>query len=186
MKKFAWWISLLFGPMVLIPAIFVLLVINLVRPDHYFLASLMLFVCEVLLPSLIYIGFYKAGKISDMDITKRQERFAIYPLFLLCQFLGVAGAWYLAEMMLMGTLLTLWILAFLMVYITFFWKISVHAIVAMSTWMLLIKFYGFSKMWWFGIFVYLVMWSRLKLKRHTFGQVVAGGVMPVLMFGLKI
>ena len=186
MKKVAWWISLLFGPVVLLPFMLGLLMLMLGLPEKYLVTGCALFACDILIPCLIYLWFYNTKRISDMDITKRRERLVVFPLFLLSHFAGLIKVWYLGEVALLGALITLFVLSLLMVVITFFWKISVHVILITALWMFLINFFGFVTMWWFGIVVCLVMWSRIILKRHTLRQVLAGFLLSIAMlFFLK-
>lgn len=84
-------------------------------------------------------------------------------------------------------LVTLLILGFLVVLITIFWKISLHMLGSAMVVTALLAILG-TGWWWISLLIPLIAWARLKLKRHTPLQLMAGlllgfSVTAVVLYG---
>jgi len=124
----------------------------------------------------------KTKQVSNYDLSKRQERvralLILFP-FLIADIIGIA--------IFFPKLLTFFILIFFLLFgfflITLKWKISGHIICATFTIGLLLLWYG-MRLWPILLFLPLIAWARLELKRHTMGEVIGGVVYAVVIFSI--
>lgn len=150
-----------------------------------------------IIPTLVYFSFRKAGKITDPNVTNRQERYVLY---------GIISVLYVSATVLVGALGVPYFFFLIMAglamsvtfnaIVTFKWKISAHAN-AMGGFLggvLFVTYQAHENL--VGLYVALlvlgglVAFSRLKLKEHTPMQLVFGyivglfcvGLFPYLMF----
>jgi membrane-associated phospholipid phosphatase len=127
-----------------------------------------------LMPYLFILLLYKSGRISDLQIQKRKER--LYPL-LVINLSVIAGFCVLlatSPAKLLLTVYSIYLVSLPVIsLITFFWKISFHS--SYITLFSIIYLIVFGK-WAVAtvVLIPLVGWSRIKLKKHTLAQVVAG------------
>lgn len=124
---------------------------------------------------LPYLILKKLGKASDYEFTNRKERppyfitlsilFAI--LFLILKTYGIST--------LTNVSLALFVVASIITAVTFFWKISGH--MTYSTLLFMTLGYIFSP-YYLLLFLFspFIAWSRIVLKKHTLGQVIAGTI----------
>ncbi|GLW33544.1 phosphatase PAP2 family protein [Actinoplanes regularis] len=69
--------------------------------------------------------------------------------------------------------------------VTSFWKISVHAMVAMMTVGVLAVLYG-PQLWSLLVLVAVIGWARVRLTDHTLAQVLAGAAVGLAMAGVFV
>ena len=126
----------------------------------------------------------RLGKLSDADVSKRSERVGpfIFGLVSLC--LG----WFVLVLTHGPTLLiTVMFMAatsgLVMLLITLWWKISMHASSLAGAATILTALYGLAMLPIFALVV-LVSWSRVALRRHTVSQVVAGSLLNIALTAL--
>lgn len=178
-KKFAWWISRIFDPVFLIPLLLGVAVWFAVSNGMRWRFLVMLMFVDAFLPfALMMIGL-KLKWISDWDITKRTERYGLFFWTLTCHFFGVCLAFALGKILLFEILLIFWSLAVVFAVVTVFWKISVHGGVNGAMLAFFNHFYGWDRYWWLVLVLFLVMWSRVYLKKHTWPQVILGSSIAI-------
>ena len=137
---------------------------------------MVLFLASTLAPVLLITGLKKTGKISDYNITFREQRFL--PLLAL---VGVNALGYefmqqlAAPRLLTGILLFNAVNMVLILLITLQWKISIHLFSLASSIALLFVQFGATALWLLTLLP-LLMWSRIVLKAHNFMQTLVGGV----------
>jgi putative transposase len=120
---------------------------------------------------------YYLNRISDLDITHRHERISWYT--------GMALFW-------VGTLITIvlffpsiprlimiyqfWLAVFgvLNAFVTYYWKISAHAMLSTGLTLWLFLLWNFWFLLLLFTFVPLICWARFRTKKHTVMQLVAG------------
>ena len=123
----------------------------------------------------------RLGKLSDVDVSRRSERVGPFIFGLLSVCLG----WF-ALILTHGPapLITVLILTavsgLVMMIITLWWKISLHASSLAGAVTLLTALYGAIMLPGFVLLV-LVSWSRVVLRRHTLAQVVAGSLLGIAL-----
>jgi membrane-associated phospholipid phosphatase len=134
----------------------------------------------VLIPFFYVVWLVKQGHITTIDVRVRKQR--VQPLLMTASCAGLAWvALVLGAAPKMMTVLAgaLWFEAVVILAITLRWKISVHAATAAGAatmaWALLgtpLPFLGVS----------LVVWSRVRLQRHTLSQTVTGLLLGFAIF----
>jgi membrane-associated phospholipid phosphatase len=118
---------------------------------------------------------------TDMDITDRTKR--TLPLsFAVCSYLigffvllSMGAPALTTALMLIYSFNTLIIL-----FINLSWKISIHTMGVAGPTVALTYLFGLPGLL-FGLLIPLVMWSRVKLKKHTISQVLAGGIAGIIL-----
>lgn len=150
-------------------------------PPQIILFSVLLPLLYIVIPFGYFLWSLKKGIISDIDITKRTQRFGIMALMLVLQLISVTFTYLYGSTNLFH--LTLMILAILIVaaFITLSWKISLHTTINMIGILLVNVLLGWEYLYLF-LLLPLVFWSRLYLKKHTPLQLLAGaGVSGAIM-----
>jgi len=139
-------------------------------------------VCAIGIP-MGYLGYLlRQGRISDMDVTLREQR--ARPLIvtlsglLAAELLFVMGGAPLPFRILAGASLAQAVLVFL---ITLQWKISMHTSTAAGMAVLILSVAGLAAAP-VAISVPLIAWSRIKLRRHTLMQTLAGICLGIGVF----
>lgn len=128
----------------------------------------------------------RLGKLSDVDVSKRSERIRPFIFGLLSICLG----WFVLVLThgpsaLMSVLMVTAISGLVMMLITLWWKISLHASTLAGAVTMLTIFYGAIMLPLFGLLV-LVCWSRVVLRRHTLAQVIAGSLLGIVLTTLLL
>lgn len=176
-------VSAVFSPPLLTLAAVLLIAAHLPSPESRPLAGL--YAAFILLLPILCIGWLKRrGRVSDFDLSVRQER--IVPM--LVAWLGVVlGGLALQQADAPRLLLAFALLQILQgvvfLLITLFWKISLHTTAVSS---LVALWWLVSEQLlplWLGpllLLIVLVAWARLRLRRHTAGQTIAGATLGIL------
>lgn len=149
-------------------------------PKGWFCAGTYVFLA-VFLPVLMLFWFVGQGQVSDLDVTRREERHRPF-IVAVC---GAAAAWGGLYVMAAPSLLVQFAAAHTIVIgtvlgVTLYWKISVHAAGAAGVATLVTALVGVPAVVFLPVL--LVAWSRLYLRRHTLSQVVAGGLLGAVVF----
>jgi membrane-associated phospholipid phosphatase len=134
---------------------------------------------------LIYIVIgVRLGRLSDLDVSKRSERFVPFFFSLLSVCLGgVVLVLAHAPASLITVVIAVAISGAIMMIITLWWKISIHASSLAGVATILAAFYGVVMLPAF-LLVILVSWSRVVLRRHTIAQVAAGSLLSIVLITL--
>ncbi len=136
---------------------------------------------SVILPSLLIWIRYKQGKISNLQLTERGERTAVYlqtiTLLMICAYLLFMV--FKAYTFVFFFVFAIFSLSF-MTIVNMWWKISIHScgMGILSGFVIFLSLlYDIPVIWWLSITIILsglVMTSRCLLQAHTMGQTVAG------------
>jgi membrane-associated phospholipid phosphatase len=130
-------------------------------------------------PMLYVWWLYATDRITDLDMSVRAEREAVFGVFVVFYFLGTAALWLLhSPRLLIATMGGYAIASLIVQYITRYWKISTHALGITAALTALVYLYWPQPLP-FLILIPIVGWSRIYLKAHTFAQVVAGTALGV-------
>lgn len=133
-------------------------------------------------PPILYIlWLVRNGSLVDFYMPRREER--LRPLtasmlwFLICLLLiHYWQAPIIIETFLISTLALVAVLSM----VTIFWKISFHGATVTAVATTLLAMAG-SQAWPVMLLVPLVGWSRVRLARHTFQQVLMGSIIGALL-----
>ena len=193
MKRIHQLISLVFQPL-LIPTFAMLLLMNMdvfiLLPLRWQLKAIVgTFIFTGLLPALPIWLLMKRGEVNDLFISKREERTMPYLFSFMAYVFWALFMWRTLQFpmfivaMGMGSAVSI----FIIVFINLKWKISAHA-AGMGG--LCGSVFGvcyrtaINPVWFFAVILLisgLVALSRLELKAHTPGQVLAGFVVGFIM-----
>ncbi len=145
-------------------------------PHMYLYLLVVILFCSVT-PAVVVIVLKRMGKVSDYDISKRENRALPFLIGVVGYFLG---AWTLYQLdappIIVGFMLCYAINTTLIFLITLTWKISVHVTslggpIAAMTYM-----FGLQSLWLL-ILMPPLAWARVHLKAHTPMQTIAGGTL---------
>ncbi|MEI7694631.1 MAG: hypothetical protein WCI64_03135 [Chlorobium sp.] len=180
-------VSWLISPVVVAPAVYAAIVLLGFAGDHNGMYYLMvLFFSSTLAPVLLISGLKKTGKISDYNITFREQRFL--PLLVLVA-VNALGYEFILEVdaprLLTGILLFNSINMIFILLVTLQWKISIHLFTLTSSIALLFMQFGVTALW-FLLLVPLLMWSRICLKAHNFMQTLVGAVVGFVVMYVEL
>lgn len=181
--RLAEWISRLFSPPLV--ATVALATIALADFSRAALAwAFLTLLLMILTPAGYLVYLHQRGQITDLDVFVRHQRTRPYLLSIGCSLvtfalLNTANASYLLQIVAAAAIFqTSGLFA-----VNLKWKISAHAAATA----------GFSSLfYWVGgisvlpvwLFIPVVAWSRVHLKRHTLYQTIAGSLWGVISFTL--
>jgi hypothetical protein len=143
------------------------------------------FVC--ILPVLYVAYMVKQGRITDIHIKVRSQRILPFIVTIACSLIAIAlllllNAPPLIPMFAIFSMLQIVI----MLVITTVWQISLHAMGITSAVVAIGALFGAGAGFLFAPFIGVVGAARIKLRRHTLAQVIAGGIvgggMTLLLF----
>lgn len=179
MRKFALFISAISNPLFISIPFSYFLVLRTSGDPAYSLAWTIISMSFAGLVGLFVLYGVKRGFFSDYDVTKRQER---PPLF---AFTGIITVLYFIAIFILNgpkiLLVSLGALLFAILLaeiINTKIKASMHMAVFSSLSLVLIILYG-GAFWLLLLFAPVVAWSRLRLKRHTPREIVAGTILGI-------
>lgn len=130
---------------------------------------------EVILPLALFIFFLKKGLITDLDLSSRRQRPLYFSfLFLFVAAGGLFGLILGSRLFFLLQLIGLFLIG-TMTLISFFWKISGHAMINAAG-IFFINFFFPGRFWWLFLLLLPVSWSRWYLKKHSLFQLAAGAL----------
>jgi len=174
-------VSILFCPPLMLVAAVAFIAAHLPHPESQSLARW--YAAFILLTPMLFIVWLKRqGWVSDFDLSVRRER--VLPMFI--AWLGLLVGWLAlraadAPRLLLAFALLQICQGAIFLLITLFWKISLHTTTVSSLTALWWVMTGSVVFLWLGLpLVVLVAWARLRLRRHTAAQAIAGTLLGVL------
>ncbi|MFZ2201781.1 MAG: hypothetical protein WAV56_00095 [Microgenomates group bacterium] len=178
-NRLAWIVSRLFDPVIEIPLLIASVIFMAVANGLRFRFLIFLLFTDAVLPAVYMLWGLATKRISDWDMTRRQERSGLYFFTIFCHLFGVVLAYLLGKILLAKILFIFWSLAVVFALITVVWKISVHAGVNAAALAFFNHYYGWSRYWWLVPILVVVLWARVAIKKHTWTQVTAGAILAV-------
>lgn len=173
------------------PAIFgiIIILVSLFRTPMNQALRISWFVSILVLNALIPFCIYKfllgKGYIFDAPLARKdtqRNRLIIFLFFLLIVGLEVLilGSTTASQPLLV--ILTGGVIALILsLFLTYFWKISLHAGMATIFIAMLIYIYGLEHVWFSMLLLPLVFWARIILTRHTYFQLFMGVAAAILV-----
>lgn len=186
LDKVAYGVSRLFDPVVEIPVLLTAAVWWALTNGMRWRFLALLLVVDALLPAVFMVWSLKTGRISDWDVSKKEERRELYFFTVFAHLFGVVLAFLIGKYVLFEILLIWWSLAVIVAVITIFWKISVHAGVNAALVSFFNHFYGWDRYWWLVGILILVLWARVRSKRHNWAQVLVGAILALAWVSLGL
>ena len=176
----AWVVTYLLSPFVLVSAY--LLLMPWRSPETTWLQAVVALAFTTGLPWLGVVWMRQSGRVTDLHIRKRSQRWPVFVLAGISLLVGCGALVLLQAPAAVFSTLAL-ILAGLLIclVVNLRWKVSVHTAVAAFIWLNV-----FSGPDWgpaAAVFMTLLVgWSRLELRRHTPGQVLVGALVGCAVF----
>jgi len=186
--RLARWISIFFDSSILSLPIFLAFGYVSSGTSGLLWAILMLFIVSGIPLAYLLIG-RKHGWISDMELSRREERPRFILISLSSDLLALGILWIAEGPYLLSVLIITYLcLATVMFTISIFWKISMHMAGVGGFATALVFVFGAPALWAF-LSLPLVAWAHLHRRKHTPAQLAAGaiaGIAVVLyVFGTK-
>ena len=139
-----------------------------------------------ILPIILFLHYKKKGLIADIDASIKEER--TIPMLISVLFF-IAGLIILIFFDVNIITIAFWFCyisnTLITVLINSNWKISAHTMGAAGPLAAVTYVFGPAALL-FSVIVFLVGWSRIQLKCHTFAQVLAGGLFAFFSTYLQI
>lgn len=132
-------------------------------------------------PTIYIIMGVRSGKFTDVDVSLRSQRTGPFLFSILSSLLGffvldnIHGSKNLESVLLITV-----ISGIILMIVTFWWKISMHASSLSGAITMLSILYGKIMLPAF-LLVLLVSWSRVVLRRHTIAQVTVGSLVSIVL-----
>jgi membrane-associated phospholipid phosphatase len=175
------YVSALLSPFVVsLPAVFLVALYH--APDQ---VAALAYTCLSLFflsigPMLYILVGVRLGKFSDVDVSRRSQRTGPFLFGIISSTIGlILLALIQGPKNLQTVMLMIIVSGSLMMMITFWWKISIHASSVAGAITTLTLLYGMIVLPAFSLVV-LVGWSRVALRRHTVTQVIAGSLVGIV------
>ncbi|MBI2593968.1 hypothetical protein HYW44_04995 [Candidatus Daviesbacteria bacterium] len=187
LNKLAELISEIFGPHLWMPILLVLLLLRTGLNSEQLSILLPGLIILLLVIPFTYLHLaLKLGWVSKWDLPEKKERRPIIVIFIACSIVSLFLVKQFGTKMFLDLFILLLTIGFLASVITVFWKISIHMVLD-TTGVLVANLLFDWQLWPLFILIPIVAWARLKLKRHTLPQLVAGVLLSVVIFstGLK-
>jgi membrane-associated phospholipid phosphatase len=180
----AYVISQVGSPPVLAVVAMALLASTLSSPRAWRWAGVYVFLA-IVTPILYLFWLLSHGWVSDLDVQLREER--TRPLIFSIACAGVAwlvlalGGAPLEMVVVAGGL---WLQMAVIFGITLWWKISVHSAAAAGVATLIWSLIGATLPLLAGVVI--IAWSRVRLRRHTVAQTIAGAALGFAIFMVAV
>ncbi len=135
-------------------------------------------------PTVYVLVGVRVGKFTDSDVSVRSQRVGPFLFGISSALVGLATLFFIHGPKNLQTLLLITIVSGgVMMIVTLWWKISIHASSLAAAATVLTALYGSILLPLF-VFLVAVCWSRVVLRRHTLGQVIAGSLVSVVLTSL--
>ncbi len=135
-------------------------------------------------PMLFIFWLYATDRISDLDMSIREEREKVFFVFVMFYLAGTATLWLThAPKLLVASMAGYTLATAVVQYITRYWKISTHAVGITAPLVALSLLYGRQPLP-FLVLIPMVCWARVYLRAHTIAQVVAGACLATFSVGV--
>jgi len=132
-------------------------------------------------PLLYIIIGVRLGKLSDIDVSRRTQRVGPFIFGIVSVMIGWLVLTLTNGPRNLQTVMIITVFSgIIMMVITFWWKISMHASSLGGVATMLTALYGAVMLPLFVLLV-LVSWSRVVLRRHTVPQVIAGSLAGIVL-----
>lgn len=143
-------------------------------------ASATLFLISIGPMIYILVGVYQ-GKFTDMDVSVRSQRSGPFLFSILSALVGLLIlSFFRGPKDLQTVMLAVIACGIVLLLITLWWKISMHASVLAGAVTMLTALYGNIILPGYLLLI-LVCWSRVVLRRHTMAQVIAGSLLSIFL-----
>jgi hypothetical protein len=178
-QRLAQFISVVFSPLIWVSLGVSILIFNFFSNGDLGLGeSLLLFSVMLVAPLVFFFSSLKQGRF-DWDLTDKRDRFHFYIFGVACGFLALNFTYYFS-FYLFRLFLVFTITGLLFAIVTFQDKISLH-VGSITSFFLVYCLLSDRVFLQFLPVIFLVGWSRVKLRRHQWRQVLEAFMIPVVV-----
>ncbi len=176
-------ISYIFHPVVFFLLMPFLIVYRHTQDSMSALRWEMFSVAFILVMGMLFLFEKRKGVFSDIDLTKRKERYLYYAILLLLGFLYISIALYFKGVFFPMSLIAigLWVGVGVFDFFNQYIKASNHIAVAVAFAITVGILYGTSYFFISLLIIPVLAWSRFFLHKHTVAEMIAGGVLGSLI-----
>ncbi|MFA6082009.1 MAG: hypothetical protein WC773_01150 [Patescibacteria group bacterium] len=175
-------ISIVFSPYLInmfAPIILILFVNGQNMSSIFYIELWYLF--DVALPGLYIVRIQGRKFISDLHIQNKDNRLLPMLMIVLCSALLVIIYQYIdAPKLIIISAFVFFVNTIVILSITIFWKISIH-IAAYSGIISILGLVISGQAFWLMLLIPLIIWARVRRKRHTVWQGIWGGFVPFVI-----
>ncbi len=183
MYKVAYLISRIFDTPIMALEIFLIFLIKsfLIKEKIDILLLTLIILWNIIIPFFYFLYLYKKSSISDLDVSKREERVKWYFILTLFWTITLLLFFFFEKPRLLFAF-QIWLVIFgiLNAIITTFWKISGHAMLSTSLVLWLSLLVNKNFIFLFFIFIPLILWARFKSGHHSVNQLIAGVLLMLI------
>jgi len=187
-EKIAELLSILLGPHVWLPGLFLAVIFNSGLTENQLnIIFPVVLILQIIIPLLYIIFAPKLGWTKKWDMETKKERRPVFILFITLTLISSAVIFFYGNQLLLQLNIIILTLMFILFIITYFWKISLH--MSLNTAGVIILNYLYNWNWWWFFFVIpIIFWARLKLRKHTISQLFAGLILSatITLLGLDL
>ncbi|MBV8727759.1 MAG: hypothetical protein JO233_08230 [Candidatus Eremiobacteraeota bacterium] len=171
-------LSTIFNPFLTALALFCILAhARATTPENFWWLLFLTTFFTSLGPMALIFYLYATDRISDLDMSVREEREKVFFVFVVFYLLGTVTLWLTrSPLLLIATMAGYTVSTIVVQYITRYWKISTHALGITAPLVALCLLYGVQPLPFLPL-IPAVCWARVYLKAHTIGQVIAGATL---------
>lgn len=182
LDKLANIISDILGPQIWAPVLIIVLLLKTgLSDDQIKILFPVMLIFQVLAPLIFIYVSLKLHSITAWDIPQRKQRYSFLIVSLVSYLFSIILIYIYGNKLIFNLSLINLALSLVTLLITYFYKISLHALTTVSSTIIINFLFGWSLPSLYLI-VPLVCWSRLRLKRHTPAQLILG----ILTGGLTV
>ena len=185
--KLASLISVLFNPMLVSFVTFGILIFDhpIISVNAYFI-FFSCFLFSNFIPFITVLFLKNTGKISDLDASQKEQRFLPLLLGVLYAGSGFIVLNYLnAGDLVRGLMFCYMTNTIIIIVITKYWKISIHA-AGVAGPLTALWIHGVHSPFVVIFIVSILGWSRIILKAHNISQVLAGFILGSFLSGIQL
>jgi membrane-associated phospholipid phosphatase len=178
-------LSTIFNPFLTALALFVILSHVVAKDTFDFWRLLFLSTFFTSIGPMLYVFWlYATDRISDLEMSARNERETVISTFVIFYLVGAGVLWIThSPRVMIATMLGYFAATLVVGYITRYWKISTHALGITAPLVALTLLYGRQPLP-FLVLIPMVCWARVYLKAHTLMQVIAGAALALASTGI--
>ena len=141
------------------------------------LSILLGFLLFAFFPFLPVIYFYRKN-VVDLYVSKREARTPFFLIAIISYSFAVILFFTTNTKIMLLLALGYTFVTLILLVVNFFWKVSVHCAGVTGPIFALIFIFGINALP-LSLLIVPVMWSRIKLKNHTFTQTLVGTLIPI-------
>lgn len=174
-------VSMILGPHVWLPVLFILIILkSSLSPDQLKIIFPTVLLLQVIVPISYLLFAPRLGWIKGWEMKDKKERKPFMYLMVALGLVSLAVIYFFGNQFVFRLSLVWLVLLVTLLLITRVWKISLHmALIVAST--IVVNFLFDWKLPVLYLMIPVLFWARLKLKRHSVKQLLAGTVVTAFI-----